>query len=228
MSSCRLDNWSKKCEDLLNKQINLEYWAGYQYDYIWNYFNKSEVALKNIEKFFYKSAEEERHHAHEFIKYQNLRGGNVLLEDIKNVSIDFLNENKLSNISNNPNPNTNLNPNLNNSNIETSSLYLDNLFNSINSGEKKINNKNKKSDVLLCFEKALEMEQIVYKSLLNLHKLADSEGDPQFTDYIEGNFLNEQIEAINELTRYISQLKRIGNSGHGVWDFDKNFNISEE
>ena len=77
--------------------------------------------------------------------------------------------------------------------------------------------------ILLSFEKALEMEQRVYQSLLNLHKVGDECNDPQFTDFIEGEYLEEQIEAINELTNYISQLKLIGNNGHGLWNFNNNF-----
>ena len=176
MPSCRLDNWDKKCEDVLNKQINLELWASYQYLAMWSYFDKSSVGLNNIAQFFKKSSEEEREHAQLLIEYQNKRGGHVELHDVQKPSLDFL------------------------------------LSNSID------------SDVLLSFEKAIEMEQLVYKSLLNVHKVGEECNDPQFTDFVEGTFLNEQIEAINELTKHASQLKRIGNNGHGVWNFDQNFN----
>ena len=86
-----------------------------------------------------------------------------------------------------------------------------------------LNSDNNKSDLLLSFEKAIDMEQIVYKSLLNLHKCADENNDPQFTDFLEGEYLEEQVNAINELTKYASQLERIGNNGHGIWNFDKEF-----
>jgi len=79
-----------------------------------------------------------------------------------------------------------------------------------------------KSDVLCAFEKALEMEQLVYEKLLELHKVADENTDPQFSDYIEGEFLEEQITAIDELNVIISKLKLIGNDGHGLWNFDAN------
>ena len=46
---------------------------------------------------------------------------------------------------------------------------------------------------------------------------------PQFTDFLEGEYLEEQVTAINELTKYASQLERIGNNGHGIWNFDKEF-----
>ena len=80
-----------------------------------------------------------------------------------------------------------------------------------------------KSDALLAFEKALAMEQHVYQALLKLHKVAEEAGDAQFTDYIESEYLEEQIDAIAMLSSKCTQLQRIGNNGHGVWHFDKDF-----
>ena len=79
------------------------------------------------------------------------------------------------------------------------------------------------SNVLQAFEMAIEMEQKVYKSLLHLHKLGDTHGDPALTDFIEGEYLTEQIDAINELAVYVAQLKLIGNDGSGLWLFNKEF-----
>ena len=78
-------NWDKTCEEQLNKQIQLEYWASYQYDLIWAYFNQSNVASENIANFFLKSANEERTHAHTLMDYQNKRGGAVVLTGINPV-----------------------------------------------------------------------------------------------------------------------------------------------
>ena len=41
------------------------------------YFERQDVALLKIAKFFYDSANEENEHAQKFIKYQNKRGGSV-------------------------------------------------------------------------------------------------------------------------------------------------------
>jgi len=172
--SCRLDNWAEKCQDAVNKQINLEYWASYQYDYMWSYFDKSDVGLSNIATYFKKAGDEEREHAHKLMEYQNLRGGNVVLTDINNMSLDYL------------------------------------------------NTPSNKNSLLISFEKALEMEQVVYKSLLEVHQVASEENDPQFADFLEGTYLNEQVEALNQITKYISQLRIIGQNGHGIWNFDQN------
>ena len=39
-------------------------------------------------------------------------------------------------------------------------------------------------------------------------------------DFIEGNYLHEQVEAIKELGDYITNLKRVG-PGLGEYQFDK-------
>jgi hypothetical protein len=50
----------------------------------------------------------------------------------------------------------------------------------------------------------------VNKSLLNLHKLADGNDDPQLTDFIEGKYLEEQVQAIKKLADMVTQLNRVG------------------
>lgn len=50
----------------------------------------------------------------------------------------------------------------------------------------------------------------VNNSLLKLHKVADGNGDPQMCDFIEGNFLGEQVEAIKKLSDMVTQLNRVG------------------
>ena len=57
---------------------------------MWSYFDRSQVGLKKIAEFFKKSSDEEREHAHKLMEYQNIRGGKVVLGDIKNINLDFL------------------------------------------------------------------------------------------------------------------------------------------
>lgn len=47
-----------------------------------NYFDRADVALKNIAKWMFKQSEEERHHACTLMEYQNTRGGRVIFSDI--------------------------------------------------------------------------------------------------------------------------------------------------
>ena len=173
----RFDNWSQDCEYALNKQINIEYMASYQYHALYSYFSRDEIAFKNIGDFFYKCCLEEREHADTLVKYQIMRGGKVVLENIAKPLLEF-------------------------------------------------NTDNTKSAILLGFELALQLEQQVYKSLLELHKIADNSHDFQFSDYIESNFLAEQVQSIHDLSIRVSHLRRIGTIGHALWDYDNNFKLN--
>ena len=174
----QFNNWNNDCENIVNEQIQLEYWASYQYHMIWSYFDRSEVGLNNIAAFFKKNSQEERDHAEKLMSYQNTRGGKVKLNGIMSVDL----------------------------------LYLEDINDNTN-------------DILSSFEKALKMEDIVYKSLLKVHKMGEDKSDPQFCDFIEGEFLKEQVHAMNEISKYISQLKRIDNNGYGLWSFDQNLKV---
>ena len=76
------------------------------------------------------------------------------------------------------------------------------------------------NDVKRSFEIALDLERQVYDSLLVVHKAAEEANDPQFADFIEGEYLEEQVEAISEIEKYISILNRIGEDGHGILEFN--------
>ena len=102
-SICRLNNWSERCENILNEQINLEYWASLQYHTMFAYFDRDYVGLKNIAEFFNKSSHEEREHAHKFIKYQNMRGGKVVIGDVKDFEFDVDIDSIFSSNNNTPN-----------------------------------------------------------------------------------------------------------------------------
>ena len=47
------------------------------------YFDRDDVALKGFHKLFKDSSEEEREHAEKLMKYQNMRGGRVVLQPIQ-------------------------------------------------------------------------------------------------------------------------------------------------
>ncbi|KAI9473950.1 MAG: ferritin-like superfamily [Benjaminiella poitrasii] len=69
-------------------------------------------------------------------------------------------------------------------------------------------------------ESALQLEKDVNKSLLNLHKIADGQNDPQMCDFIESTYLGEQVEAIKKLADMVTQLNRVG-EGLGVYLWDQ-------
>ncbi len=59
-----------------------------------------------------------------------------------------------------------------------------------------------------------------FQSLLDMHKTADTANDPQFCDFIESNFLEEQVEAIKEFGDLITRMRRAG-EGLGVHIIDR-------
>lgn len=77
--------------------------------------------------------------------------------------------------------------------------------------------------VMDAFVAALDLEKTVNENLLNLHKIGTEHDDPQFTDFLEGEYLKEQVEANYELAKVITQLKLINGNGHGIWQFNKHF-----
>lgn len=76
-------------EAAVNKQINVEYTASYAYHAIWAYFDKDTVALPGFARYFSEQSQEERDHAHEFMQYQNKRGGSVELQPIAVPEMKF-------------------------------------------------------------------------------------------------------------------------------------------
>merc|ERR1711887_323637 len=69
-------------------------------------------------------------------------------------------------------------------------------------------------------EASLELEKTVNESILNMHKMADSHGDAQMTDFLEGTFLKEQVEAIEEIADLVTKMNRAGD-GLGLHVIDK-------
>ncbi|XP_020252826.1 ferritin-4, chloroplastic-like [Asparagus officinalis] len=159
-----------ECEAAINAQINVEYNVSYVYHAMFAYFDRDNVALRGLAKFFKESSEEERDHAEKLMEYQNKRGGRVKLLSIMTPNTEY------------DNP--------------------------------------EKGDALYAMELALSLEKITNEKLLNLHTVAGQCKDPQLTDFVESEFLGEQVEAIKKISEYVAQLRRVG-KGHGVWHFDQ-------
>lgn len=47
------------------------------------HFERDDIALENFGAYFKKASEEERDHAEKLMKFQNQRGGRIVLKDIK-------------------------------------------------------------------------------------------------------------------------------------------------
>lgn len=162
--------YEDECEAALNEQINVEYNASYVYHAMFAYFDRDNVALKGLAKFFKESSEEEREHAEKLMEYQNIRGGRVKLHSILMPLSEF--------------------------------------------------DHAEKGDALYAMELALSLEKLTNEKLLNLHSVASRNNDPQMADFVESEFLEEQVESIKKISEYVTQLRMVG-KGHGVWHFDQ-------
>jgi ferritin heavy chain len=76
------------CEDAINRQINMELFASYTYLSMAFYFDRDDVAFKNVKKYFVKASEEEKEHASKLMEYQNMRGGRIRLSPINKPAQD--------------------------------------------------------------------------------------------------------------------------------------------
>jgi len=88
MASVVRQNYHSDCEAGVNKQINLELYASYVYQSMYYHFDRDDVALPGFAKFFNDSSKEEREHAELLMKFQNQRGGRIVLQDIKKPERD--------------------------------------------------------------------------------------------------------------------------------------------
>ncbi|KAI7735680.1 hypothetical protein M8C21_019844 [Ambrosia artemisiifolia] len=77
-----------------------------------------------------------------------------------------------------------------------------------------------KGDALYAMELALSLEKLTNEKLLHVQAVANKNNDVQLADFVESNFLSEQVEAIKKISEYVAQLRRVG-KGHGVWHFDQ-------
>ncbi|XP_022745040.1 ferritin-3, chloroplastic-like isoform X1 [Durio zibethinus] len=162
--------YTDNCEAAINEQINVEYNVSYVFHSLYAYFDRDNIALKGLAKFFKEASEEEREHAEKLMEYQNKRGGRVKLHSILMPPSEFEHA--------------------------------------------------EKGDALYALELALSLEKLTNEKLLSLHNVAQQNNDAQMEEFIEREFLSEQVEAIKKIAEYVAQLRMVG-KGHGVWHFDQ-------
>merc|ERR1739848_79351 len=81
-------------------------------------------------------------------------------------------------------------------------------------------NRDEWGTALEAVEASLELEKTVNQSLLDMHKIASDHNDASFTDFLEGEFLKEQVEASKEISDLLTRMKRAG-EGLGLHMVDK-------
>ena len=78
-----------------------------------------------------------------------------------------------------------------------------------------------KGDALYAFELSLSLEKLNNDRLIALHRVAGEADDANMQDFIEGELLEDQVKSIEEVSRFVGQLRRMGNKGDAVWHFDR-------
>merc|ERR1711872_529489 len=73
---------------------------------------------------------------------------------------------------------------------------------------------------LEAMEAALELEKTVNQSLFDIHKVAGDKGDGHLCDFLESEYLTEQVEGIKAVGDLITKMKRAGD-GLGLHIIDK-------
>eukprot|EP00731_Ephydatia_muelleri_P002455 Em0001g2455a len=73
---------------------------------------------------------------------------------------------------------------------------------------------------LEAMEAALVLEKTVNQALLDLHTISDNHNDFHMSEFIEREYLDEQVKSIRRLAGYITNLKRVG-PGHGEYHFNR-------
>merc|ERR1711892_124885 len=86
MTSKIRQNFHEESEALINKQINMEFYASYVYLSMASYFNRDDQALHGFSSFFQKNSNEERDHGMKLMNYQAKRGGRGVFQDIAKPS----------------------------------------------------------------------------------------------------------------------------------------------
>uniref|UniRef100_A0A8C8RF14 Ferritin n=1 Tax=Pelusios castaneus TaxID=367368 RepID=A0A8C8RF14_9SAUR len=76
---------------------------------------------------------------------------------------------------------------------------------------------------LEALQHALQLEKTLNQALLDLHKVATEQNDPHLCDFLESDYLEEQVKAIKQLGDHLTNLKRLGmpQNGLGEYLFDK-------
>eukprot|EP00282_Hemiselmis_andersenii_P011229 CAMPEP_0114143084 /NCGR_PEP_ID=MMETSP0043_2-20121206/18793_1 /TAXON_ID=464988 /ORGANISM="Hemiselmis andersenii, Strain CCMP644" /LENGTH=388 /DNA_ID=CAMNT_0001237349 /DNA_START=27 /DNA_END=1195 /DNA_ORIENTATION=+ len=213
--------------------INVEYTASYAYHSLFAYFDRDTVALKGFAAFMDAQSKEERGHAHEFMEYQNARGGQVVaLNDHINVEYTasyayhslfaYFDRDTVA--------------------LKGFAAFMDAqskeerghahefmeyqnarggqvVLKPVAVPEMQFSRVDGTSDALYAMELALQLEKFVYRKLKALHVLGEECSDPEFCDKIE-QYLGEQVDAIKSMAEYVAQIRRLG-TGHGVWHMDK-------
>ncbi|GCC16444.1 hypothetical protein chiPu_0021374, partial [Chiloscyllium punctatum] len=197
-----------------------------------SYFDRDDVALHHFSQFFKAQSQEEQEHAEKLLKFQNQRGGRVLLQ------VGMLKEGVGGR--------TGCSHDMSYFDRDDVALHHFSQFFKAQSQEKQehaeklLKFQNQRGGRVLlqdvkkperdewvnglqAMQVALDLEKTVNQSLLDLHQLSTAQTDPHLCDFLETHYLDEEVEIIKRLGDYITNLKRLGapENGLGEYLFDR-------
>lgn len=213
-------NYLSEIDKLIREQIQRELAASYIYQAYASYFQRADVSLPGIQKFFSDASLEERGHAEKLIDYINRRGGHAQFDTLNlKKTCDFI--------------------------WKTSKKDKSGLHRGVEKrmcicgfvATGKINyacpsDREEWKEGLMAFEDALVIERYVNAKLLELHDEADKADDSHLGHLLEHEFLDEQVHAIYELGQHVFTLRRfvLGNGRNyklGEYMFDEHLRNKE-
>jgi len=74
---------------------------------------------------------------------------------------------------------------------------------------------------VVAIQDALTLERKVNNALLDLHWIAQNDNDAHLADFLEAEFLSEQVDSIRELSGFLTVLKRLQNDPLGLHQLDE-------
>merc|ERR1711994_1132405 len=80
--------------------------------------------------------------------------------------------------------------------------------------------------ILDAMQHALEMEIHVTDALLNMYDVATENNDPSLADFLDGNFIAEQVDSMDQLAHHVAVLKRMVGDPVGEYMFDERLHQS--
>ncbi|CAG5115380.1 unnamed protein product [Candidula unifasciata] len=204
-------HYAENINDLLVKQIQKELSASYIYQGYASYFDRADVSLPGVAKFFSGASLEEREHAQSLIDYINKRGGHAQFEKIDLKASCELVWNYLTGESS-----------------DLGSFASRRMcicgFVTTQAFNAQCEERSVWKEALMAFEDALAIERFVNKELLDLHKEADARKDAHLAHILEHEFLEEQVSSISKLARYVTRLRSFAGGNNyklGEYIFDQ-------
>jgi len=183
-------NYKKNINTLVTQQITKELQASYIYQAYASFFQRADVALPGVKKFFSAASLEEREHAQMLIDYINERGGNNQFHNIrlKDACIDIRNVST-------------------NETTDYSFCICDYVSSHSAIRPTCPQKKEELRKAEVAFHDALLIERYVNDNLLELHSKAEKANDAHLAHLVEHQFLDEQVKSINQLAQYVTRLK---------------------